>query len=278
MTNPAYTPDWNNFARVQASVKWRKKSAAMGSAFTQAIVDAAQIVPGMSVLDVACGSGEPSISIAAALNGTGEVTGTDISPGPLSTAEARAAQRGLSNVRFQQADVHELPFADSSFDRVTSRLGVMFFADLPRALYEIRRVLKPAGRISLLAWGPMEQPYFQATIGTVLRMFPGAAIPDAARAMFTFGQRGVLAQKLREAGFTDVEERFALLPWTWPGTPEEAWEYFQEVTVPFAPLLRSIPPEQRPRVDSEVLRAISQYYDGSAVSFTATANIACAAR
>ena len=278
MTTSINLPDWNSFARTQASQRWRNKSAAMGSAFTQAIVDAAQIAPGMRVLDVACGTGEPAISIATLLNGTGEVTGIDISPGPLTTANERATQRGLSNTLFRQADVHELPFPDSSFDRLTSRLGVMFFADLPRALKEIHRVLKPGGRLALLAWGPMEQPYFHTTIGTLLRIVPGAKVPEAGKAMFALGQPGVVAQALREAGFAEVEESFPVLPWTWPGTPEEVWEYFQEVTVPFAPLLRSVPAELRAEINAQVLQAISRYYDGTEIKFTASANITCASK
>jgi hypothetical protein len=55
-----------------------------------------------------------------------------------------------------------------------------------------------------------------------------------------------------------VEESIATLPWTWPGTPEEVQENFQEVAAPFAPLLRAIPAALRPEMDAEVLRAISK--------------------
>jgi ubiquinone/menaquinone biosynthesis C-methylase UbiE len=278
MTIPANPPDWNSHGRVQASEKWRSQSAAMGSGFTRAIVEAAQISPGLRVLDIACGTGEPAISIAALLHGTGEVIGIDLASGPIETAQERAQKRALKNIRFQRADVHDLPFANERFDRVTSRLGVMFFSDLPRALREIHRVLKPGGRVAFLAWGPMEQPYFETTIGTVLRMLPNLTVSESDKAMFPFGRPGVLAQKLREAGFIEVDERFPVLPWTWPGTPEEVWEYFQEVTVPFAPLLRSIPSALRPAVDAEVLRAISNHYDGAQINFTATANLCCASK
>jgi ubiquinone/menaquinone biosynthesis C-methylase UbiE len=278
VTTSAKPADWNSHGRVQASEKWRRQSAAMGSGFTRAIVEAAQITPGLRVLDVACGTGEPAISIAALLNGTGEVIGVDLASGPLATAQVRAQKRAMGNIRFQRGDALDLPFPNESFDRVTSRLGVMFFADLPRALREIHRVLRPGGRVALLAWGPIEQPYFETTIGTVLRMLPGATVGESDMSMFTFGRPGVLAQKLGEAGFTDVAESFPVLPWTWPGTPEEVWDYFQEVTVPFAPLLRSIPSAKRPAIDAEVLRAISNYYDGAQINFTATANICCACK
>jgi ubiquinone/menaquinone biosynthesis C-methylase UbiE len=159
------TADWNSFGRANASQKWRRQSAAMGNDMTQAIVEAASVQPGMRVLDIACGTGEPAISLAALLAGGGDVVGVDISPAPLKIAEDRAAQRGLANIIFQQADAHHLPFAESSFDCITSRLGVMFFSDLPRALSEMHRVLKPAGKAILLVWGPMDQPYFKRLLG-----------------------------------------------------------------------------------------------------------------
>jgi ubiquinone/menaquinone biosynthesis C-methylase UbiE len=278
VTASTVNPDWNSFGRANASQKWRKQSGDMGSDMTRAIVEAARAEPGMRVLDIACGTGEPAISLAALLAGDGEVVGVDLSPAPLKIAEERAAQRGLANATFQQADAHDLPFVDNSFDRITSRLGVMFFSDLPRALGEMHRVLKPGGRATLLVWGPMQQPYFDTTIGAVLRMLPGAVVPESGRKMFSLSRDGILDQALRKSGFSRAEERLVTIPWTWPGTPEEIWEYFQEVTVPFAPLLRSVPPEWRVEIDAEVLRAIGRYYDGTSIKFTATVNITVAVK
>lgn len=278
MANQANTTDWNSFGRANASQKWRRQSAAMGNDMTLAIVEAAHVQPGMRVLDIACGTGEPAISLASAMAGDGEVVGVDISPAPLKIAAERATQRGLSNVTFQQADAHHLLFPDNSFDCITSRLGVMFFSDLPRALSEMRRVLKPTGRAILLVWGPMDQPYFQTTIGTILRLLPGVVTPESGRKMFSLGNKGVLSQAMRHAGFSQVKEELVTVPWTWMGTPAEVWEYFQDVAVPFASLIQSIPADRRDEIDAEVLKAISQYYDGSSIKFTATVNIAVAAK
>lgn len=268
--------EWNAFARVNAAQRWRQQSAAMGRHMTERIVAEAQVEPGLRVLDVACGTGEPAISIALLLKGAGLVFGIDISPEPLRVAAQRARERRLVNVSFQQADVHSLPFADGSFDRVTSRLGVMFFSDLPRALCEMHRVLKPGGRVTLLAWGPMEQPYFKSTIGTILRAAPGSALPASGKQMFRFGQPGALAAALQQAGFSGIEEAFPVVPWSWPGAPEEVWDYFQEVTVPFKPLFAAIPEEKRGMVKAEVLREIGRFYDGAEVNFTATICLASA--
>jgi ubiquinone/menaquinone biosynthesis C-methylase UbiE len=262
--------DWNSFARVNASQRWRKPSALMGRAMTETIVAEANIVPNLRVLDVASGTGEPAISIAAALAGTGMVTGTDISAEPLAIGEQRARERNLTNIRFRVADVHALPFPDNSFERVTSRLGVMFFADLGKALGELHRVLSEGGRVSLLAWGPIQQPYFECTVGTVLRMLPDAKVPAPAATMFKFGAPGTLAGALREAGFQDVDERQRDIPWNWPGTPEEFWSYFQEVTVPFKPLLQSISDEARESIFEAVLRGLQdRYSSGGEILFDA---------
>jgi ubiquinone/menaquinone biosynthesis C-methylase UbiE len=272
------SPDWNSFSRANASQKWRKQSAAMGSGMTEAIVEAAKVAQGMRVLDIACGTGEPSITIANLLHGTGEVVGVDLSGGPLVLAAQRAKQHGLSNVRFQEADVHQLPFPDSSFDRITIRLGVMFFADLPQALREMHRVLKPGGRVALLAWGKFDQPYFATTIGTILQLVPNLQLSATGKSMNKFGEPDVLAAQMRKAGFAQVNERLDYVSWTWPGTAEEVWEYFQDVAVPFQSTVQAVPADRRGEIDQAVLEAMKKYQVGNEVRFTAHVNITTATK
>jgi hypothetical protein len=124
----------------------------------------------------------------------------------------------------------------------------------------------------------MDQPYFQTTIGTILRMLPETIVPESGRKMFELGEKGVLSQALRQSGFSQVKEELVTVRWTWMGTPEEVWEYFQDVTVPFASLIQSIPADRRDEIDAEVMKAINQYYDGTSIKFTATVNIAVASR
>jgi len=274
---------WDSFARLNAGERFKKQSAEMGAAVTEAIVEEARVRtrPGAAarefrVLDVACGSGEPSISIATLLKGTGEVVGVDMASAPLVVARDRASKRGLENVEYRQADVHALPFESESFDRVTSRLGIMFFGGLYQALNEMRRVLKPGGRIALLAWGAMEQPYFDTTIGTVRRMRPELEVPASAGEMFKFGVPGTLAGALREAGFAMAEDRVRKLRWDWHGSPEEMWDYFRGVTVPFRPLLEKVDGDAA--VDGAVLSALRERFDGEWVRFEAEMVIATGVR
>lgn len=277
-TSPETSADWNSHARASASERWRQQSAAMGRKVTEAIVLEAAVQPGEAVLDVACGTGEPAISLASLVGESGSVTGIDISAEPLKTANERATGRGLKNASFLQADVHNLPFPDATFDCITSRLGVMFFADLPRALGELHRVLKPGGRMAILAWGPMKQPYFEATIGTLLQEIPGSQIPVSACGMFKFGDPQVLGEAAGKAGFVDIKARLATVPWNWPGSAEELWSYFQDVTVPFRALLQQIPEKRRGAIDAAVCGAIDRYKRYDAIEFPAQVTLVSASK
>jgi ubiquinone/menaquinone biosynthesis C-methylase UbiE len=279
MTDPAKTPaspeksnhaGWGASYRKVAAEKWRRKSARMGGAATAALVEFAAAEPGMRVLDLASGTGEPAISLAAKVGPGGEVTGIDLDAGLLQLAEGRARERHLQNIRFQQADAHTLPFPDSHFDLITSRLGVMFFSDIGQAMREARRVLKNNGRLAFLVWGPLEQPYFQSTIALVHRHVGGPLLQPGSPNMFRFAMPGSLSAELVAAGFRNLQEQTCNVRWVWEGTPEEVWQYFREVTVPFRHMLERVPMPMAPAVEREVLAAIRQYYDGVQVNFTAT--------
>src|SRR5580704_3790302 len=163
--NASSKPDWGSSYRLIAADKWKAKSAAMGRDVTEALVEYAQPRAGMKVLDLASGTGEPAISLASRVEPGGQVTALDLSTELLEIAAERARERKLTNLVIRQADAHELPFTDNSFDLVTSRFGVMFFET--KALQEARRVLKPDARACFIAWGPFEQPFWLSMMGVV---------------------------------------------------------------------------------------------------------------
>src|SRR5580692_9517228 len=158
-------PDWGNQYRLVASEKWKAKSAAMGQPVTDALVEYAQPAPGMRVLDLASGTGEPAISLASRVGAQGHVTALDLSAELLEIAAQRAEARGLKNFTTEQADARSLPFPENSFDLATSRFGVMFFSDPVFTLAELRRVLRPGARACFMAWGSFDQPYWQSMMG-----------------------------------------------------------------------------------------------------------------
>jgi len=273
-SQPGFMPDWGTQFRLVASEKWKAKSAAMGQPVTEALVEYAQPVPGMRVLDLASGTGEPAITLASRVGPTGHVTALDLSAGLLEIAEQRARTRGLTNFTTQQADAHSLPFPDNSFDLATSRFGVMFFAEPRVALQELRRVLRTGARACFLAWGAFDQPYWQSMMGVVHRHVGGPLLDPSGPNPFRFSEPGGLSAVLRSAGFNGVEEETKTLPWTWPGPVEEVWEQAQAVAVPFRPMLERVPAEKWPEIHAEVHAAVRRYSDGEKIAFGASVVLA----
>lgn len=267
-------PSWGDSYRLVASDKWKAKSAAMGKGVTEALVEYARPMPGMRVLDVASGTGEPAISLAMRVRPQGEVTALDLSADLLEIAKGRARERGLENFVTQQADAHTLPFADHSFDLATCRFGVMFFRDIGVALRELHRVLRPDARACFLAWGSFDQPYWRTTMAVVHGHVGGPLLQPGGPDPFRFAQPGSLSEVLKSAGFREVEEETKTLPWTWPGTPEEVWEQARSVSVPFRPMLDRVPADMWPQIHEEVGAAIGKYVEGENIAFGASVVLA----
>jgi len=274
MTPMPAEPSWGSQYRLVATEKWKAKSAYMGQAVTDALVEYAQPAPGMRVLDLASGTGEPAISLAVRVGEQGHVTALDLSAELLEIATDRARSRGLQNFSTQQADAHSLPFPDISFDLATSRFGIMFFRNVESALGELRRVLRPGARASFLAWGTFDQPYWQSMMGVVHGHVGGPLLQPDGPNPFRFAEPGSLAKVLRDVGFLGIEEETRTLPWTWLGSVEEVWEYAQSVSVPFRPLFERVASERWPQIHADVHKAVAQYSDGDKVSFGATVVLA----
>jgi ubiquinone/menaquinone biosynthesis C-methylase UbiE len=264
-SNPA---PWGSSFRLVAAEKWKAKSAVLGKAVTEALVEYSRPLPDMRVLDLASGTGEPGISLAYRVP-QGSVTAVDQSSELLDIAAKRARDKNLVNFMTQRADAHHLPFADQSFDLATCRFGVMFFSDAQRALAELHRVLGPGARACFAAWGPMEQPYWQTTMKIVHRHVGGSIFPPGGSDPFRFSATGSLSKVLSASGFREVEESTQHLPWTWPGDAEEVFEYAWSVAAPFRPMLERVRVEEWPAIRAEATVAIERYRVGDEIRFGA---------
>jgi SAM-dependent methyltransferase len=254
--------EWTDEQTVIARRNWHAQLSAFTRPATDAVLEAAQLRPGMRVLDLASGVGDPALSIAGSVGPHGHVTATDLGPGMMAFARELSKSKGLQNVGFCVADVEALPFPDGSFDVVSSRFGVMFFPQQVKAFRECGRVLKAGGRVAFVVWGKREQPFLTATIG-VLMKYVEAPVPDPdAPHAFMFGERGLLESRLRAAGFTAVREEVRTVMGRWHGTPEDYWRQFTEVAAPFRSLIAKLTPDIRSHAEAEILAGLRRLSDG----------------
>jgi len=126
----------------------------------ETMIRLARIEPGEAVLDVGCGTGTLAIAAARAVGPTGAVSGIDASPAMIARAITKSRKAGV-NVAFQHAVVEALPFPAARFDVV---LSTMMLHHLPRTTRqqcaaEIRRVLKPRGRVLVVDFGRAQQKH-----------------------------------------------------------------------------------------------------------------------
>lgn len=257
----------------ESALYWQKHLGTIRTMFqpvTRALIDDAGIVPGQSVLDVAGGSGEPSLTIAETVGGTGSITCTDAVAEMVAAAEIEAQRRGLTNVKFQQCSADALPFKGKSFDTVVSRLGAMFFPDPHAAVREMLRVTKRNGTLAFAVWGNSElNPFAYAVNDVVARYFVVPLVDPSAPGAFRFAEPGVLATIIRDAGAIDVKERTLNFHIAAPISPKEFWEMRSETSGTLREKLATLPPQQVNLIAAEVQEAAREFFPNNQMKFPA---------
>ena len=168
------------------------------------LIDRAKPKAGERIIDIGCGSGATSIAFAQQVGSSGHVFGIDIS-GPM-LARARASAPRELPVDFALADATIYPFDPASFDLLASRFGVMFFAEPSRSFANMRKALRPSGRLAFACWRePRENPFFMAPLQAVYKHVPklpqqGPEDPGP----FSFASEARVHRILGEAGFTGI--------------------------------------------------------------------------
>ncbi len=173
--------------------------------FSDDVLSAAAAKPGEKVLDVGCGTGETTALLAKAVGETGHALGVDISQVLVSAARARAP----ANATFELGDAATRPFETAAFDLVFSRFGVMFFPDPVQAFRNLRRALKPSGRLVFLCWRTLpENPWVVVPMQAALPHLPPVERPGPEDpGPFSFGDRTRVERILRAADFDALSFR-----------------------------------------------------------------------
>ncbi|NIP13202.1 MAG: methyltransferase domain-containing protein [Pseudomonadales bacterium] len=226
---------------------------------TAAVLEAAAVKPNETVLDVGCGCGATSRTMADA---GATVLGIDISEPMLARARERAESESLT---FIEADAQSHPF-DTAFDLLFSRFGVMFFADPVAAFANLRAALKADGRLCFVCWrAPAENPWLGVGMAAAQPFLPPAETPDPrAPGPFAFADPDYLNQVLNDAGFEDVAIT--------PHDPQmrlgadlaEAMEFVTRVG-PLSNALKELEPDQREAALAAVRKALTPFAGPSSV-------------
>src|SRR5215468_11019028 len=146
--NAAQIEFWNSAATRAWADQYARMDRAV-AALTKELLDLAAPQPGERVLDIGCGAGTTVLELAARVGAGGHVLGADVSEPSVARAQQRIAAAGLRHAEAIVADVAVHPFPPNSFDLAFSRFGVMFFSDPQAAFTNVRRAIKPGGRLTL---------------------------------------------------------------------------------------------------------------------------------
>ena len=168
------------------------------------LLDEVGLAPGEHVLDVACGPGTVTRLAAERVGVNGRAVGADISPAMLTIARAKPAPKGAS-IEYVETAAAPLAVGTAEFDVVVCQQGLQFFPDRAAALLEMRRALKPGGRVALAVWTAIDQ---QPSFAGLARAVGDVLGPDTA-ARYANGPWGhssldVLVNEVEAAGFTDL--------------------------------------------------------------------------
>ena len=241
---------WNKVA--YSWRKWDEFTMNFLRPMGDAIIKALDIKTNDVTLDIASGTGEPAFSIAA-IAGGGKVYATDLSEEMLAIAQAYAQERDINNIEFKVADVSNLPFSDNFFDKISCRMGFMFFPDMQLAAKEIFRVCKNGGKIAVSVWAGAENNDWSTTITKALSKHIEIPRPPVnAPGMFRCAAPGLMKQLFENAGFKNVNEETISSTVDF-GTAENYWLNRTEMSEATIRLLNKTDEATRKKIKDELL-------------------------
>jgi SAM-dependent methyltransferase len=215
------------------------------------LMEVADLRPGIKVLEVACGTGLVTLRIASAVGPCGAVVATDISEAMVA-ATARSAGE-LPNVTTAHMEAEALTFADGSFGAAICALGLMYVPDPRLALSEMRRVVRPGGRVAATVWGERRNCGWAEIFPIVASVVASEVCPM----FFATGVPGSLIADAATAGLSEIVEERDRVELCWP---DEASLLAAMIDGgPVALAAKRFTPQIRARVEEEFLASVAGF-------------------
>jgi ubiquinone/menaquinone biosynthesis C-methylase UbiE len=231
-----------------AAARYDREGPSIFRQFGERLVELLTLAPGTRVLDVATGKGAVLIPAAQRVGATGHIVGIDLSSAMVDEAARAGREAGLSNFETRKMDAERLEFPDAAFDAVTCAFALFFFSAMDAALREMRRVLKPGGRIGVTIFGGPPPPFDPGwqMFAEQARAYD-TAVRTPQRVVYTPQQ---VQSLLTTAGFSQINPRLETYDIVF--ADEEDWWAFQFTLVNRAAILR-LSKETRARFKEEYL-------------------------
>jgi len=174
----------------------------------QVMLERASPVAGERVIDIGCGCGASVIALAERVGPSGQVTGVDLSAPMLARARERTRDRTLAGLSIElvNADATVHAFAPGAADLLVSRFGVMFFADPVLSFSNLRKALRPGGRVAFACWRALaDNPWMSVPLQAALQHVPPPPLPDPDEpGPFAFAREARVRRILSDAGFSAI--------------------------------------------------------------------------
>jgi SAM-dependent methyltransferase len=245
--------------------------------FAAALVDILPPPRGGNVLDVATGPGGVAVEAAHRVGATGSVLATDFIPDWESHVAATAAGAGVSNVSFATMPAEALTFPDAAFDVVYCQFGLMFMPDPVAALREMRRVLRPGGRLGVAVWSVPEKVgifLIPRIVASVLPPPKDTPLPSP----LSMGAPGLLEDLVAEAGFHDIQVHLVTRHYEVPD-PEAEWQRWSADPIsPISQGWRELSHSKRQGLHDQVVAALESFRKDEVIQVPSEAIVVTATR
>lgn len=247
---------WNKFS--PGWKKWDQFTMNFLQPMGDAIINELNIKQDDTVLDIACGTGEPGLTIAK-LAGKGKVTGIDLAEHMLEIANEHARNKQIRNYDTLVCDVCELPFDQNFFDKISCRMGLMFFPDMQLASDQMYKVLKPGGRMATAVWaGPAKNVWISSIMSTISRNMQIPPPPEGAPSIFRCAKPGMIRGIMEKSGFKNVKEKEVNGKMLLEGF-EIFWNMMNEVAAPVVSALSKADDTMKEKIKNEVKESSASY-------------------